>query len=208
MNTLISSLESCRQRVDRIIKNPLLTEILSSDLSVKIYQSSDGSIFPVFPNFKEEQIDAFVLNYRLLIRDGQHEQLSFKSISDLIRGSDALKEKVPRLIEDFESNRSVFNSYLDQDALGVAETETVKNREFIETFVFGFFAHESKAERERLLGWCKNSSMDQLRFTFIASLKRLFAYLIIFESILGMLVSFLRVDCFDYTPPTKDLPRE
>jgi hypothetical protein len=78
MSELKDRLQAAQRRIQRILANPLCSELIQKELTIEFYERPDGSIHHQAPEFSPELIDAFILNYRLLVqtKDG----ISFRQI--------------------------------------------------------------------------------------------------------------------------------
>lgn len=102
------------------------------------YRNAEGKFYWVGPT--EEEIDAFVLNLRMLIRNG--DGISIRELSNHYENNNIIKNYVSNeTINNFFRLRNKFNEYLD----GTIETNIsgvyMIRKELLDIWLWGEFAH-------------------------------------------------------------------
>jgi len=201
MSELTERLQSTKRRIQRILTNPLCSDLIQNELSIKIYERPDGSTHREVTKFSQTQIDAFILNYRLLVQD--KDQISFRQIRASLKKATSLQEALPDIADDIEKTSDSFNHFLNS-ASGLKEKEKdLTKRGILDAFLYGYYSHESKTKRKALERWSKEHEFEMLHLAFIDILKRIVGYLIIFESIFSTALAFLQVEDFEKIYPPK-----
>ena len=157
MRLFVGRLSRLRQtRLARLMREPGLT--------VEIWERPDGQIEPVLPQIDQDDLDAFILNWRLFTQ--KNERISVRCLSDLVVSADIPQE----LRAGFSHARDDLNAHLDsKPTIPLAGTST--NRDFLDTMLYGFFAHLAVEKHELGLGWEKSLGKEELRLLFVTALE-------------------------------------
>ncbi len=100
MRLFVGRLSRLRQtRLARLMREPGLT--------VEIWERPDGQIEPVLPQIDQDDLDAFILNWRLFTQ--KNERISVRCLSDLVVSADIPQE----LRAGFSHARDDLNAHLD-----------------------------------------------------------------------------------------------
>ena len=202
MSELKDRLQAAQRRIQRILANPLCSELIQKELTIEFYERPDGSIHHQTPEFSPELIDAFILNYRLLVqtKDG----ISFRQILPSLGECESLHDSLPDFADDLEKTSDGLNHFLDSASGLRYEDKNLNNRGIVDAFLYGYYSHESEEKRSTLIRWSEANRFEMLHLAFISILKRIIGYLVIFESIFSSALAFLNIEAFSKIYPPKE----
>jgi hypothetical protein len=111
----------------------------------------------------EEAVKAFLLTMRMFLQ--KNEKISVRRIGQLVSNSDVCHIN---LKNDFAAERNALNTYLD--ASGVAKfvigDRPLTQRDILDTFLYGMYAHNNDHYLKELKGWEKMGLLIPLRSEF------------------------------------------
>ncbi|MCX7110318.1 MAG: hypothetical protein NTX45_09345 [Proteobacteria bacterium] len=120
---------------------------------------------PIFINKigpDEENIDAFLLTYRLFIQD--NENISIKNLAKLFNSTIANIDERDR----FNLLRNSLNSFLSANSHLTIYNEDITNRDLMETFIYGNLSHgNNKVKKQKFDLWMSRyDAVDILWYKF------------------------------------------
>jgi len=126
-------------------------------------------------DFEEEEIDAFVLTYRLLTQN--NDRLSLANLSK-VYASDFMH---PEAAANFQDARSSLNDTLDSASSISIEEGYFTVRTIVEVILYGGLAHSNEKKSEVFKSWSTNQAMSGMMWVeFIAAMRealRIFSYI-------------------------------
>jgi hypothetical protein len=109
---------------------------------------SAGTDQPEFVGLDEEEFRSFLLGCRLLIQNNERI-----SVFNVWKGCEALMG-ISESFTPINANRWMLNDYLDREAPIVDHNgDSLTNRQILETFLYGSYAHLERAHVARLREW-------------------------------------------------------
>jgi hypothetical protein len=159
----ISPLILFNEKVDRLDRCAL-TKRMATPKYVIQYDKVMDRQWIAFDNISEDDLDAFVLNLRLLIqnRDG----FSIKCLSDLYKG-----EASENLIMEFEEQRKKWNDYRSSLSLlnNPDSPEKLSNGELFDILFYGGLAHQNQKHFNKFILLTKQGAFSAFVFGFFLS---------------------------------------
>jgi hypothetical protein len=134
----------------RFVKHLKETGKLSASISIK--EGEEVKMLRILPD--QDAIDAFVLTFRFFIQDNDHEEISFRRLSENF-------EKLPispELKKQFVEQRSGLNNYLDSKINMNLYGFTPSRRELLDIFIYGGLAHANTKKKAIYDSWKKNET--------------------------------------------------
>lgn len=134
-----------------------------------------GKLKSWVPDLDEDDIDAFVLTYRLLTQN--NDRLSLARISELYNQDWMPSEATSR----FREARTHLNNYLDSAATLEFGTQRIAIRQLVDIVLYGGLAHSNESKAELFCLWVNNLTISGLMWVeFMAAMKEalfVFSYL-------------------------------
>jgi|GEM_PF-2424219 len=141
----------------RVLSQPTLT-----------MRSTGGSNLVEIVNFDEDEFRSFLLGCRMLIQN--NERISAFNIWTIFKDT----------IKDFDwfarvnPPRWTLNEYLDQEMILSEPTGEVKtNRQLVDTFLYGAYAHLNRDHQRRFRVWKALPQFHSLKLLFLLGLQEL-----------------------------------
>ena len=181
MSAEVQTIRLFLKRLQRLYRTGLAKDISSSDkLNVKFYETEDGQTDIVMPELEEDGRDAFILNYRLLSQNT--DRISFAEISTLLgRAQPAIKSAAR-----FDQRRAMLNQFLDKKEHFL---ESVSNRELIEAFLYGLYAHVNPNQEQVVIRLEVAHGEQMVRMVFVVVIEELLKHLRTFEKPTELILS-------------------
>ncbi len=125
---------------------------------------------PIFPGLDEEDLRSFMLTARLLTQS--NDRISIRRITASL---ETLQDNDPRRVAAHAAKWKL-NDYLDQEAPFVdSEGVSHTNRDILEAFLYGFYAHTSEPHEATLDRWAKEpKTFFPFKLLFLAALRLLY----------------------------------
>ena len=127
------------------------------------------------PEFDQDEIDAFVLTYRLLTQN--NDRLSVANIANVY----AADWMHPEASARFNDARKSFNDTLDSPSSITIEDAWFSVRTIVEVILYGGLAHSNESKAEAFRSWSANPAFSGMMWVeFIAAMLealRIFTYL-------------------------------
>jgi hypothetical protein len=119
-------------------------------------------------NFDEEDCRSFLLGCRLLLQNNDRVSIGriWKIFKDRIK-NDAWFIRI-------NPPRWMLNDFLDQRTMFATPHDAVTNRELLDTFLYGSYAHLEARHRTRFREWEGHKQYPFLKLSFLAVLQVLF----------------------------------
>lgn len=159
-----------------------VTSRMSEISSVK--QEKDGSfsivgrITSALEDLDEEQIDAFVLTYRLFVQ--QNDRISLKALADIYQADWMPAEAAV----SFNDARGEVNRFLASPTLIVVNNAKVTKQHLIHTVLYGGLAHTNKAKEKEYKSWMADGGITGFVWAeFLTGLKQMLHYLRFFRDL-------------------------
>ena len=127
---------------------------------------SGGGREPELVNFDEEDCRSFLLGCRMLMQNNDRISIGniWRLFKDVINDSEWFVRVNPP--------RWMLNDYLDQDMLFQDPTGSIStNRELVDTFLYGAYAHLNRDHRRRFKEWQNNQHFHSLKLQFLLALQ-------------------------------------
>ena len=182
--------ESCRlfhERLKRILRCRLIREIERTQLMVEIWERPNGRLELVLPKIEEDDLDAFLLNYRLLQQD--KDRISIRNMSSTIESLTL----APQTKTDFETLRKSFNAYLDEPPEMQVLGEPKDKRALIDTLLYGVYAHLDKSKGTDAAYWARVLKQDHVQLLFASTIKGIVDHLRKFEALMREVDTQLKI---------------
>lgn len=125
-----------------------------------------GRIHSWIPEFDQDEIDAFVLTFRLFTQD--NDRISLRALSR-IYGSDWLQGGNAR--ECFEEARKQINDHLDSPATVMFGDTVVSVRFIADVMIYGGLAHTNEEKSKIFQSWSQSGIMGLIWAEFFAYLR-------------------------------------
>lgn len=122
-----------------------------------------GRIHSWIPEFDQDEIDAFVLTFRLFTQD--NDRISLRSLSGIF-ASEWLEGGNAR--ECFEDARKQLNDHLDSAATVEFGETVVSVRFIVEVVIYGGLAHTNKKKSAIFQNWSQSGIMGLIWVEFFA----------------------------------------
>jgi hypothetical protein len=155
------------QRLMLISKSRLAYRLSRETLAVDIWKRPSGKFEAVFPSADDDDVAAFVLHLRLLIQD--NDRISVRRISRMLPQLALTKDCRSK----FEKIRTRLNTWLNSQPIGTIRNFPKTNRELLNTFLYGQYAHHSKPHYSRLKQMRKVAPDGSFDAQFLYVLQRL-----------------------------------
>lgn len=129
-------------------------------------------------DFDQDDIDAFVLSYRILTQD--NDRLSVGSLGRIYD-----LNWIPREAADkFREARTQLNDYLDNTTTTVTVGCPVRIRELLDVIIYGALAHSNPTKEATFKEWTRDGGLTGFFWgEFIAALKEVMRHLIYFKEL-------------------------
>lgn len=124
-----------------------------------------GKIKSWVPDYNEDEIDAFILTYRMLTQN--NDRVSIARLSD-IYNSDWMPEDGKNY---FNEARKEVNEYLDSPATISFETGQISIRSIMDIIIYGGLAHSNPKKEKIFNNWINSDFSGFFRVEFMAALK-------------------------------------
>jgi hypothetical protein len=129
-------------------------------------RSTAGDEEPELVNFDEEECRSFLLGCRMLMQN--NDRVSIGKVWTLFK--DTIGD--PAWFVRVNPPRWMLNDYLDQEMMFADPTgEVTTNRQLVDTFLFGSYAHLNRAHRARFKAWQSDPQFHSLKLLFLLGLK-------------------------------------
>jgi hypothetical protein len=126
----------------------------------------DAHFVSEVPDLDREEVDAFVLTYRMLTQN--NDRFSIGNLAQ-IYDSDWIPEDAAH---NFRESRRLLNDHLDGTYSTANLGEPIPTRTILEVFLYGALAHSNPAHEQTFLAWTADGGMTGLFWAeFIAALK-------------------------------------
>lgn len=126
-----------------------------------------GKLKSWVPEFDEDEIDAFVLTYRMLTQN--NDRLSLANVSELYCRDWMPEEASAR----FREAREHLNEYLDSAAIMEFGPHKFAIRELVDIVIYGGLAHSNVQKSEIFKAWSANEAIVGLMWVeFQAAMKK------------------------------------
>ena len=165
MSDIINQLELFSETVSRIHESGFIKDLNTRDKIGFTITSKTGKKVDVMKRWPEEDlVNGFLLPFRMLIQ--KKDPCSWRQICELVENLD-----VPSKYKDaFRDARINLNKYLDDSIIFIVQftgaPET--NREILNTFLYGYYAHADPKCKKKLEQWKKYPWVfDILEYQFI-----------------------------------------
>ena len=166
-------------RLERLLGTTLSKKMFGQNLRFKIWKRPDGELEIEHPNIGNDEIDAFLLNFRLLQQN--NDSISVGNITPII------KEYFSAIIiEEWNLIRAKLNAFLDDKILS-KDLGSVTRREFIDAVLYGVYAHAEIEKYYQVIDWKEIIGEDALNTTFVATLETYLRTLEEFRPILAQI---------------------
>jgi len=118
-----------------------------------------GRIESWVPEFDQDEIDAFVLTFRLFMQDNDLRSLSRIYASEWLHGNAQ---------ECFENARKQLNDHLDSAAKVLFGNTVVSVRFIADVVIYGGLAHTNKGKSKIFRSWSQSGAMGTIWAVFFA----------------------------------------
>ncbi len=108
-----------------------------------------------------EDIDAFVLTFRLFIQD--NEKISLHNMANIY-------QKLPiggNLVQQFKNEYTKINQFLDNPVNEFIRLPTTTNRYLMEVFIYGGLAHTNNKKKAIYDSWCSDQLFPLFEEAFV-----------------------------------------
>jgi hypothetical protein len=128
-----------------------------------------GKLKSWVPDFDEDEIDAFVLTYRMLTQN--NDRLSVASIAKIYE-----KDWMPiEAASNFREAREHLNKYLDSAAAMEFGSQQMAIREIVDIVIYGGLAHSNHQKAKVFDAWRANHAISGLMWVeFMAAMNKAF----------------------------------
>jgi ribosomal protein L30 len=126
-----------------------------------------GIVHSMLEDFDQDELDAFVLSYRVFTQD--NDQLSLRSLSRLYDS----EWMPPEAKERFEEARTQLNEHLDSQATIMFGERAVRVRNIVDVVIYGGMAHANPEKAAIFESWEKSGVMGFIWAEVIAYLRAL-----------------------------------
>lgn len=190
MEEVLDTLRSFNKRVERLERSGFskrfseeTTEVLAKFESIKYETLGNGrynligKIKSWVPDYNEDEIDAFILTYRMLTQN--NDRVSISRLSD-IYNSDWMPEDGKNF---FNEARKEVNEYLDSPATISFETGQIYIRSIMDIIIYGGLAHSNPKKEKIFNNWINSDFSGFFRVEFMAALKFMLSYFTYFKEL-------------------------
>ena len=158
----IASLVEFIEHVDSLRTKRFAKACLSGS---KVSMSGNASGSFQIDNLDEEDFQSFLLGVRFLVQN--NEKISVRNVCQLVDAS-RVDSKV---FERINGARWKLNDFLDRETFPAPGEGEISFREYLETFLYGKYAHRSRKYQQRLDAWQKDQVQYlMLKLNFLVSL--------------------------------------
>lgn len=138
--SIIKRLERFNEKAEKLINLSFSRNLRGSGLRI---QSTRGEpVIATRTGPRGEQFDSFILTLRLFKQD--NDQISIRKISECYESTLISEE----LSTQFSKSRANFNRFLDQNSTCTHNNKTFTNREILDIYLYGEYAHMNEEKRE------------------------------------------------------------
>lgn len=159
----LESLSLFLERMARIQRTRLIQLINEHGLNVEIWERPDGELVSVFPEIPETDLDAFLFNWRLFVQN--NDRISVGSIKKVLSAAPLPSD----IVTEFTTAVKALNLFLDSPPL-MNEKGAENNRQFLDTMLYGQFAHLTPDKYDLVQGWGRSFGRSELLALFVATL--------------------------------------
>jgi len=143
-----------------------------------------GRVRAWVPDFDEDEVDSFVLTYRMFTQ--RNDRISLPSLAAIYQNGWIPDEARER----FNDARSQLNQYLDSAATARMGVQDIPIRSLLNVVIYGGLAHTNKDKHRIYRAWMQDSGMSGFLWAeFLAALKEMMRYFGYFkklnEAVLG-----------------------
>jgi ribosomal protein L30 len=124
-----------------------------------------GRVHSVLEDFDQDELDAFVLSYRVFTQD--NDPLSIRALSRIYEGAWMPEEAR----QNFEEARSRLNEYFDSTATVEFGDTKISVRDLVDIIVYGGLAHSNPRKAEIFESWQKSGVMGLIWAEFFACMR-------------------------------------
>lgn len=145
----LDGLRLFNEKADRLLSSKFWKTFLREGTGISIRFYRKGTITVTRRGPDQDEIEAFILTLRFFVQD--NETSSFRNLADAYEILPISQEAK----QEFSNARDALNSYLDS-SLPFKVTlygKTYTNREILEVFVYGGFAHANPEKKELFDKW-------------------------------------------------------
>jgi len=160
-----------------------------------------GRIDSWLDDFNQDEIDAFVLTFRLFTQDNDRislHRLSKIYASDWIAGGNAR--------QCFEDARKEFNDYLDSAATIMFGNNAISIRSIADIVIYGGLAHLNTEKSEIFDNWAQSGVMGFIWAEFVAYARHAVETLKYLRSLNAGVLDHIDKYGFTTEPPSSDVP--
>ena len=126
-----------------------------------------GKVHSSLEDFDQDELDAFVLSYRVFTQD--NDQLSIRSLSRIYES----EWMPPGARESFEEARTELNKHLDSQATIVFGDTVVSVRSILDVVIYGGMAHTNPEKAAIFESWEQSGVMGLIWAEVVAALRTL-----------------------------------
>lgn len=170
--------EQCRlfhERLKRTLRCRLVVAMNAKKMMVEIWKRPNGRIEVVLPTIAEDDLDAFLLNYRLFQQD--NERISISRVSAAIDALPLTKESK----SEFQRIRRGLNDYLNAVPEVQILGEPGNRRSLINSLLYGVYAHLDEKKSVDAAYWERVLNKQHIDLLFVATLEGVVGFLREFE---------------------------
>jgi hypothetical protein len=170
--------EQCRlfhERLKRTLRCRLVAAMDAGKLVVEIWERPNGRLEVVLPKIAEDDLDAFLLNYRLFQQD--NERISIRRVSEAIDALQLTKDTKAK----FQRIRRDLNEYLDAAPEMQVLGEPVDRRSLINSLLYGVYAHLDEKKAVDSAYWERVLKKEHIDLLFVTTLEGVVGFLREFE---------------------------
>lgn len=170
--------EQCRlfhARLQRALRCRLVVAMDAKKLMVEIWQRPNGKFEAVLPSLPQDDLDAFLLNYRMFQQD--NDRISIRRVAAAI-------EVLPLTVETksaFQRIRRELNEYLDAAPEVQIFGDPPDRRTLIDVLLHGSYAHHDEKKRLNAAYWERVLKKDHVELLFVTTLEGVVVFLRRFE---------------------------
>ena len=147
-------------------------------LMVEIWKRPNGRFEAVLPTVPEDDLDAFLLNYRLFQQN--NDRISIYRMSEAIAALPLTTETKT----EFEKIRRELNEYLDAAPEMQILGQPVTRRDLLDGFLYGVYAHLDERKGIDASYWERMLKKDHVDLLFVTTLEGVVDFLRKFEKVM------------------------
>jgi hypothetical protein len=136
-----------------------------------------GEVVSRLSKHDQDDIDAFVLTYRMFIQ--QNDRVSLASLGK-VYARDWMPEE-PR--ESFQHAMSVVDEYLDSPIALVVYDQTISRRQLVDTVLYGGLAHSDVKKEAVYRSWMESGAAGFFWVDFVVTMKDMTKYLAFYREL-------------------------